>query len=235
MLRHEPWTSSPSIDSTMAGLWKWSTSFEATMPMTPRCQPSPATTSTLCAPTSGSVSTSLRASATIVASSSWRFVFSTLSCSASAARLVPGALVGGEQQPRGDVRRGHAAGGVDARRQQEADVEAVERLAGQARSVEQRPQPDRVLVLRQALEAEPGDDAVLADQRHDVGDRADGGDLEERRQPLLAAALQAQAVHHLQRHADAGEVLVGIRAVGPLRVDHRERRAAASPRARGGR
>ncbi len=72
------------------------------------------------------------------------------------AGLVPGSLVRGEQQPGGDVRRGHAAGRVDARRQQEADVEAVERLAGQSRPVEQRPQPDRVLVLRQALAGRAG-------------------------------------------------------------------------------
>ena len=52
---------------------------------------------------------------------------------------------------------------------------------------------------------------------------------------LLAAALQAQRLHEFQRHADAGEVLVGIGAVAPLRVDHRQRLAAASPPARGGR
>ena len=56
MLRHDPCATSPSTDSTIAGLWNASTSFEATMPMTPRCQPSPPTTRTLCAPIAGSVS-----------------------------------------------------------------------------------------------------------------------------------------------------------------------------------
>ncbi|HUR19315.1 MAG TPA: hypothetical protein VMZ90_00815 [Vicinamibacterales bacterium] len=48
MPRHERCaTPLSSIDSTMAARWDASTSFEATMPMTPRCQPSPATTITV--------------------------------------------------------------------------------------------------------------------------------------------------------------------------------------------
>ena len=65
--------------------------------------------------------------------------------------------------------------------------------------------------------------AVLALERHDVGQRADRRDLDERRQPAGAPALHAQRLHQLQRDADAGEVLVRVRAVVPLRVDHRER------------
>ncbi len=38
-----------------------------------------------------------------------------------------------------------------------------------------------------------------------------------------ASGSHAQRLHQLQRHADAGEVLVGIGAVVPLRVDDRER------------
>ena len=89
----------------------------------------------------------------------------------------------GQQQPRRDVGRAHAAGGVDARRHHEADVIAVDGLAGQAGGLEQRAQADLVRALGQHLQAELGDDAVLADQRHDVGERADRGDLDERRQP----------------------------------------------------
>ena len=58
---------------------------------------------------------------------------------------------------------------------------------------EQRLQADRVRALRQPLETQLGDDAVLADQRHDVGDRADRGNLDERRQPLLAAGAARRA------------------------------------------
>ena len=47
MLRHDPYAMPPSIDSTIAGRFSASTSLDATMPMTPRCQPSPATTITV--------------------------------------------------------------------------------------------------------------------------------------------------------------------------------------------
>ncbi len=83
MLRQDPYAVSPSIDSTIAGRRNASTSFEATMPITPRCQPSPATTMTDFAPISGSVCTIFFAAATISASSCWRFTFSPSSCSAS--------------------------------------------------------------------------------------------------------------------------------------------------------
>ena len=100
-------------------------------------------------------------------------------------------------------------------------------LPAEAGHVEQRPQPDLVRPARQHLEAELGDDAVLADQRHDVGEGADGGDLDERREPGLATGLLTQGLHQLQRHADAGQVLVGIAAVAALGVDDGQRRAAA--------
>ena len=74
-----------------------------------------------------------------------------------------------------------------------ADLVAVDRLAGQARGVEQRAQADRVRALAERREAEPRDDAVLADERHDVGERADGGDLDERRQPLALAGARRTA------------------------------------------
>ena len=41
---------------------------------------------------------------------------------------------------------------------------------------------------------------------------------------LSRSGCAAQRLHQLQRDADAGEVLVGIAAVVPLRVDHRQRR-----------
>ena len=93
------------------------------------------------------------------------------------------------------------------------DVIAVDRLAGQARDVEQRPQADLVRASRQQIEPELGDDAVLADERHDVGQRADRGDLDEAGQPAVASGAAAERLHQLQRDADAGEVLVRIAAV----------------------
>ena len=49
-----------------------------------------------------------------------------------APRLVAHRFVARQQQPRGDVGRAHASGGVDARREHERDVVAVDRLAGEA-------------------------------------------------------------------------------------------------------
>ena len=144
-----------------------------------------------------------------------------------AARLVRHALVGGQQQARRDVGRAHAARGVDARREHEGDVVAVDLFAGQAGDVEQRAQADLVRPLRQHLQPELGDDAILADQRHDVGKCADGGDLDECRQPGGLARTRAQRLHELERDADAGEVLVGVAAVVPLGIDDRDRRPAA--------
>ena len=155
------------------------------MPITPRCHPSPPTTSTLCAPTAGSVSIAFRACATSSASSSCRRRFSSLSCCASAARFVAHRFVGREQQPRGDVGRAHAPRRVHARREDERHVVAVDRLAAQARGVEQRAQADGVRTRAERGEAEPRDHAVLADERDDVGQRADRRNLDEGRQPAF--------------------------------------------------
>ena len=95
-------------------------------------------------------------------------------------------LVACEQQARGEVGRAHATCGIDPRRNHERDVEPVDGRVLQAGRFEQRPQADRVRPLRQPLQTELGDDAVFADQRHDVGDGADRGQLQERRQPFLA-------------------------------------------------
>ena len=144
-------------------------------------------------------------------------------------------LVAGEQQARGQVGRAHATRGVHARRNHECDVEPVDRRVQQTGRFEQRAQADRVRPLRQPLQAELGDDPVLADERHDVSDRADRGKLQEGRQPFLAVEPLAQRLDDLERDTDAGQVLVRVRAVGALRVDHRERVRQAKPPARGGR
>ena len=168
-----------------------------------------------------------RAAATISASSCWRRRFSALSCSASSRASSAIASSEASSSRAAMSGRAHAAGGVHARREHEADVIAVDLLAGQAADFEQRPQPDLVRTLRQHAEPELGDDPVLADQRHHVGQRADRRDLDERRQPARAGPLRAERLHQLQRDADAGEVLVRIAAVVPLRIDHGERRGSA--------
>ena len=67
------------------------------------------------------------------------------------------------------------------------------------------------------------DDPVLADERHDVGKRAERRNLDEPRQPLALPRPRAQRLHELQRHANAGEVLVGVGAIVPLGIDHGDR------------
>ena len=70
--------------------------------------------------------------------------------------------------------------------------------------------------LTQGCEAQPRDDAVLADERNDVGERADGGNLHERGEVFPLAGAVAQSLDQLQGDADPGEVLVRISAVVPL-------------------
>ena len=210
MLRQDPWATSPSIESTIAGRWNASTSFDATIPITPRCQPSPATTMTEREPTSRSVSTTLRACGDDVGFLLLAPEILRVELLGQPARFVGHRLVGGQQQSRGDIWRAHAAGGIDAGSEHEADVIAVDLLAGEAADVEQRTQPDLVRTLRQHGEAELGDDPVFARQRNDVGQRPDRRHLHERRHPVTAARSRTERLHQLECDADAGEVLVGI-------------------------
>ena len=150
-----------------------STSFDAAMPMTPRCQPRPPTTRTLCAPTAGIGFDRLLGLRDEIGFFRLALQVLVAELLRERAGLVAHRFVGGEQQARGDVGRAHAPGGVDARRDHEADVIAVDRLAGESAGIEQRAQPDRVRPLGEGREAVPGDDPVLADERHDVGERAD--------------------------------------------------------------
>ena len=74
------------------------------------------------------------------------------------------------------------------------DVVAVDRLAGQAgRRRAARAGRPCAAPCDSISRPELGDDAVLADERHDVGQRADGGDLDERRQPARLARRVAQS------------------------------------------
>jgi hypothetical protein len=99
-------------------------------------------------------------------------------------------------------------------------VIAVDGLAAEAARVDERPKTNLVRAAREQAEADLRDDPVLPDQRHHIGERADGGDLDESRKPLGMSGSQAQGVDELQRHADAREVLVRVRAVQAFRIEH---------------
>src|SRR3954465_9480659 len=141
MLRHDPWATSPSTESTMAGLWNASTSLEAARPMTPRCHPSPPTTRTVCAPPAGGgdgVRAGRRLSFDRFASLRDKLRFLQLPAQVfivqllgEAARFVPHRLVGGQEQACRDVGRAHAASRVDPRSEHERDLIAVDRLSAQ--------------------------------------------------------------------------------------------------------
>ena len=100
---------------------------------------------------------------------------------------------------------------------------SVDRLSRQAGHVEKRPQSHPVRSLRQHVEPKLRDDAIFADQRHNICERSDRRDFHKRRQHALAIAFPAQRLNQLQRHTDTREVLVGIVAIVPLRIDHRDR------------
>ena len=170
-----------------------------------------------------------RASVRIVASCCWRRCSPpTVAAPVPRARARLGVAAAHEQQVERQIGRPHAPGGIQARGQHEADVKAVELRVQQTASLQKGLDAGRVRAGRQAAEAAVRDHAILADERHDVGQRADRSHLDEVRQRVdTASAREEQSLHELQRDAHAGEVLVRIGAVGALRIDHREAPAAA--------
>ena len=69
------------------------------------------------------------------------------------------------------------AGGVDPRREPEADRAGVDRRRVDARDAHQRPQP-RLLRARERAQAGDRERAVLVDERDDVGDRRERDEVE---------------------------------------------------------
>ncbi len=120
-----------------------------------------------------------------------------------------------------EPRVAHPPAGVEPRREQEADVETVEALAGQAGGGDQRLHADELALPCRPLRPKCGQDAVLADERHDVGDRPQrrqrrGFDQELAelvRHPLRAAHRQPDPPRQLERHASPAEVRVGVALV----------------------
>ena len=67
----------------------------------------------------------------------------------------------------------------------------------------------------------PGHDGpVLAGHLHHVGHGADGGQRAVAGEQGLLPVRPAQSQHQLQRHAAAGQMLEGVRAVRPVGVHH---------------
>ena len=152
MLRPEPCATPSAIDSTSAGLQYASTSFDATMPMTPRCQASPDDHEHVVAadvgiavddaPGVGDDGGFLRLTPRVLFGQE----------TGQRLRVVARALIASlhQQQIERHVGRAHAAGGVQPRRQDEAHVKAVERLAQQSALCEQRFEAGAVRPLESA-------------------------------------------------------------------------------------
>ena len=77
--------------------------------------------------------------------------------------------------------------------------------------------------LREEREARANEGAVVAVERRDVADRADGDEVEPAAHVERDAELGAHAGADREREADRGEALVGEAALGPVRVEERER------------
>ena len=100
--------------------------------------------------------------------------------------------VGAAQQLERQRRVLETAGGVEPRRQTEADGAGVDAARLDAGDLHERRQPGPRRAA-QPPEADAGQHAVLADQRHDVGDGADGDHVGERRAGPAAPRRSASA------------------------------------------
>ena len=218
MLRPDPWAGASgslgSIASMIAGrLWR-STIFDATIPITPACQPGAASTYALRSPislASASASQVIRCSV-LRRSAVDRVEF---------LRDLLGALrVLREQQFEAGVGASHAARGVDPRRQPEGQAGGVKRARIRARDPHQSPQTRAFGAghLHQPVAHEP---AVLAAQRHQVGHGGERDELEVagsgRRTERLGELVRDRGTAQL-RGGIAAEGRMHYRAVGQLAV-----------------
>ena len=124
-----------------------------------------------------------------------------------------------QEQPGAEHGRRHAARGIEARRELEADLLGRDRGGIDTRDIHEGAQAE-ILRLCHVREAETHDLAVFAEQRHDVGDRAERDEFEPLL-PRLVAERQRKRVaklEKLERNADAAEVLVRIHIIFAMRV-----------------
>ena len=148
----------------------------------------------------------------------WRSWLSSLRRSASGSAVSRSRAAQQLERQRGVL---EAAGGVEARRQAKADGAGVDAVGLDAGDLHQRGQPGARRAA-QAPQADAGQHAVLVDQRHDVGDGADGDHVGERPQgerhlDARLRGLLEQRVRQLEGDADPGELRA--RVAGQLGSD----------------
>ena len=122
---------------------------------------------------------------------------------------------------------GQASGGVDARADREAEVHRPCRAGVLARHLEQRRHAGVQPAVADPLQALRDEDAVVAVEAHDVGDGAEGDEVEQRvelrlrgrREAPARPQLGAQREQHVEHDAHARQVLAGKAAARLVRVD----------------
>ena len=186
----------------------------ATRPTSPGAQASSRTSS---GPDPGSAATSARAASTASFVSSRRRSWTTSSSSASSSARIGSSSSSSVDRQLGV---GDPTRGVDARHDAEGEV-ARGRLRRHVAAARQERAKPGVRGRGQLVEAEPDDRAALAGHRRQVGDRADGRHGRQARRPAAPCRVE-QRRGELVRQPGAGEVRIGVGAVGPMRVDDRD-------------
>jgi len=138
-----------------------------------------------------------------------------------------------QQQPHPLLGVAHAPGGIDARREHERHLAAGDVPAVQLGDLDQG-RESRPVAAVQAIEPEARQHPVLAHQRHDIGDGAEGHRVEERGRPSVTRPRAVGAVAGRRRaeqglgelvgHPDAGQRRERVLAILAAGVDDRARR-----------
>ena len=116
----------------------------------------------------------------------------------------------GQQEPRRLERLAHPARGVQAGREGERDRLEIDGGRVDPGALQQRRDAGAWMVPK-PLDAEPRDRPVLADDRRDVGDGADRGQVRQLERRLgTAGQVGQQQLGDLERDAAAGEATVGV-------------------------
>ncbi len=144
---------------------------------------------------------------------------------------------GREQQVERERGVAEAAGGVDARREAEAEIGRAHARRIDARARHQRAQA-RPIGLGEAPHPAAHERAVLVGERHDVGDRGERDEIgelvERRRQRGRVAAVTARPERLRELEHDARAAQVGERVAGARRARARRRSARRAGRRPGG-
>ena len=150
-------------------------------------------------------------------------LFDRLTLTVELAQLVGKPLrlggVAGEQKLGGKLGAAHASGGVDARRENEADLNGGDRLSGKTGFAQQRVQTDKIAVV-ESVQPALHDGAIFSLHAHDVGNGADGGKRAVAREESVLTIVAAEGENELERDANARKVLERIAAVRAVRVDN---------------